>query len=458
VTGLETRLRRRIRSSPRTLSLVRGLRDFLRGPAPAPGRSRRAPIEDRVAELIRAELRPGDEGSLRLNLLIPTVDERRMFAGVRSAIDLFDALGAFAPRRRIVSIAALPAAISASLEGAELFGLGDRPDRTLEIGPEDVFLATFWTTAELARRILDWQDSTYGHRPRLFGYVIQDFEPGFYPWSAQWLLARETYADPERTVAFFNSSMLQAYFHGEGIHFPREFVFEPRLWPALAEAGAERGDGEAGRTVGDGGRPGPGRARRIVVYGRPSTPRNAFPLVVDGLRAWAQTYEGASLWTLFSVGQAHEPIDLGRGMTLESGGKLGLDEYAELLRSSSIGISLMVSPHPSLPPLEMAALGLRVITNRFAGKDLAEVHPNIESLARNTADGIAEALADLCDRIAADPTLGERGRGAGSSPLAEAPPYGFAADAARLMGIANAARGASPRPRRSHEPSSRIGA
>lgn len=42
-----------------------------------------------------------------------------------------------------------------------------------------------------------------------------------------------------------------------------------------------------------------------------------------------------------------------------------LDTYA--------GISLMSSPHPSYPPLEMSVFGIKVITNNYSNKDLSSL-------------------------------------------------------------------------------------
>lgn len=39
----------------------------------------------------------------------------------------------------------------------------------------------------------------------------------------------------------------------------------------------------------------------------------------------------------------------------------------------------MVSPHPSYPPLEMAANGIKVLTNTYENKDLSTLHENLES-------------------------------------------------------------------------------
>ena len=81
-------------------------------------------------------------------------------------------------------------------------------------------------------------------------------------------------------------------------------------------------------------------------------------------------------------------------------GKLSFDEYAYWLNRASIGVSLMVSPHPSYPPLEMAEAGLLTITNTFAGKDLARRFPTIRSIETVDADTLSDAIEDCTARLA----------------------------------------------------------
>jgi hypothetical protein len=282
---------------------------------------------------------------------------------------------------------------------------------SIPVGPRDVFIATFWPTALFAIDARGWQATTYGTAPKAFAYVIQDFEPGFYPRSSQHLLARATYEAPKSTIAIFNTTVLQRAFHDHGLRFSREYTFEPRLAPALRGALAT---------------PPVPRARRIVVYGRPSKPRNGFGLIVDGLRAWRATYEHAADWTVVSAGESHGDIDLGHDAVLRSVGKLSFTEYADLLRSSAIGISLMISPHPSYPPLEMANLGMLVLTNRFGPKDLATWHSNIRTTDDISAEGLATALEAMCLALEQDPDLGLRGRALRPEFLSETPAFPFA--------------------------------
>ncbi|MDE3250361.1 MAG: glycosyltransferase family 2 protein, partial [Bacteroidota bacterium] len=80
-------------------------------------------------------------------------------------------------------------------------------------------------------------------------------------------------------------------------------------------------------------------------------------------------------------------------------GKLSIDAYAKLLSETPIGIALMVSPHPSYPPVEMALFGLQVISNRFQEKDLSADFANILSLETVNPETIAAHLVNLCKRF-----------------------------------------------------------
>jgi hypothetical protein len=390
-----------------------------------------------VRDRIRVPLAVAPPGR-RLNLVIPALDAASTFGGIRTALDLLDALGEAAPRQRIISRRPLAPDVAGSFPGwtvtppvaptfdetaveRSIVSLADAAPDGLAVGPEDVFLASFWPTADWVRHVRAWQLETFGSVPGRFAYLIQDYEPGFYPRSAQSMLARATYDDPVATVAVFNTDLLRGAFEADGIAFEHAFSFEPRLAPALAAARAQ---------------PPTERTRRLVVYGRPSKPRNGFPLIVDGLRAWVAASPDAEGWTVVSAGEAHAPVDLGGDRRMTSLGKLGMGEYAGLLRTSAVGLSLMLSPHPSYPPLDMAALGLRVLTNRFGPKDLATWHTNIASLDGIEPEAIARGLADATAAFAADPGAGDRGRALHPGWLdPSGPPFPFVDELADLLGL-----------------------
>ena len=117
-------------------------------------------------------------------------------------------------------------------------------------------------------------------------------------------------------------------------------------------------------------------------------------------------------------------------MVLRSAGKLSPDGYADRLREAAVGVSLMVSPHPSYPPLEMAHLGMLVVTNRFGPKDLATWHPNITSVGDLRPETVADAIAAACRRFDEDPGAGDREAAVATAFTSNEPQFPFAAELA----------------------------
>jgi O-antigen biosynthesis protein len=332
----------------------------------------------------------------RLNLLVPSINSQHYFGGIHTAMQMFEAMATHFDASRIVLTDSVPddAALARfgrylavtseqdSAADAQVVSFSDRYGKTLPVGANDHWLATAWWTAYAAQRITSWQQEACDAAAKL-AYIIQDFEPGFYPWSSQSALALATYR-PKQDLGIFNTSLLADYFASQGLDYARKVVFEPTINDGLRAALAQAG---ASTTP---------RVRRIVVYGRPSTPRNAFPLICEALRIWGWSDSRGGQWEIVAPGELTADIDLGP-VRLKALGKLDIDKYAELLRTSAIGLSLMVSPHPSYPPLEMAAFGMEVITNRYANKDLSTFAPVIRSTFDMTPESIAKSLSAACD-------------------------------------------------------------
>ncbi len=225
-----------------------------------------------------------------------------------------------------------------------------------------------------------------GFAAERFHYLLQDDEAHFYPWGAEHAGAAATLALPFQPV--FNSAPLRDHLAAQGHAFagPRALTFHPAV--ALAGFAGPR----AART---------GGPLRLAVYGRPRVPRNMFPLAVEALDLFLRGRPPGSV-ALLSVGERHAPVRFAGGHVLESLGKLAPADYPAFLRGVDVGLSLMLSPHPSHPPLEMAAAGVRVVTNRFPGRDLAALSPAIAEAAP-TAAALAAALARAAEAAAAGP-------------------------------------------------------
>ena len=337
------------------------------------------------------------QGKTRLNLLVPAISQRHVFGGIETALQSFEALRPFFDQVRIiVTDEAEPQPRTDAYYGSwpivnmasdaqpanHIVPAGSRWAQTLPVHEQDYFMATAWWTAHNALSLLSWQQTLVpeAHARRML-YLIQDYEPGFYPWSSRYLLAQATYEQPHRTIALMNSQWLADYLHAQGYVFPTQRVLQPRLHPVLAAVRSQK------TTF--------AKERIVLVYGRPSTERNAFSLIVSSLRIWANQYPQAAQWRVVSAGEEFAPIDLGSACTLHSVGKLGIEDYADLLSRTAVGFSLMVSPHPSYPPLEMAAFGVQVVVNRFANKDLSAISPLLVPAAPSNPTGFAASLQAL---------------------------------------------------------------
>jgi hypothetical protein len=376
----------------RRSTLVRALRwaaARLEGPASI------APVPTSIAEIVPCHARESGSDGARLNLLLPSINSRHYFGGIHTAVVLYREMLERFPRSRIILTDAAPEVdalqrfpdhVLVNLEDddpvpRQIVAFNDRYARTLPVAMGDRWLSTAWWTAYAAQQLSAWQQDRYGIKGRS-GYLIQDFEPGFYPWSSQSFVALGTYR-PDQDVAVFNTSQLSDYFDHCGIGFKNRFVFEPTLNEGLRRALGVQIEAPSVRR------------KQILVYGRPSTPRNAFELICESLRIWAATMPDAHEWEVVSAGELQEDLDLG-GVRIRALGKLDIDAYGELLSTSAVGLSLMVSPHPSYPPLEMAAFGLGVITNPFQNKNLDGAFPGMRSAAVMSPAGIAASLVAEC--------------------------------------------------------------
>ncbi len=355
--------------------------------------------EDSVPEIgpIGARADSADNGELRLNLITPSVDSAHVFGGISTALKFFEELRAtLGCEARIISTDAAIIESSSVLSKdykvvasdkdsnapMQAVSFNDRAGKTIPVRRRDLFMATAWWTAYNIREVISWQKQEFGTALPLL-YMVQDYEPGFYPWSSRYMLADSTYRFDIPTYAIVNSSILKNFFDQNGYTFDKAWSFEPVLNDKLSVFLPR--DGKPIE-----------KKKAILVYGRPSIDRNAYALVVESLKLWAKNMPNASEWTVYSAGESHNPVDLGEGCVLRSLGKLSLEGYAQQMLDTYAGLSLMVSPHPSYPPLEMSTFGIKTVTNAYANKDLNGFNDNLIGVADCAPRVIAEELCKIC--------------------------------------------------------------
>jgi len=350
-------------------------------------------VVSHIPETLRILAAPQQNEKLRLNLMVPIVDPTAIFGGIDTALKVFhQILGAAGDdvEARIIVSEARVGDVPDSLREYLVQQIGNettaqrvivdatqRNSAYLDIRPNDVFVATAWWTALNAFRLHDFQKDFFGDAPKVI-YLMQDFEPDFYGWSTRYALAESTYKRGQDTIALINSEELLNYFETKYQH-PTKMVipYQPNA----------KVDAALTQTV---------RERIILFYSRPSALRNCFEAGIDGLSLWARRNPvQASQWKVYCIGEQFDPHLVRNIPDCTITGKMPLDVYAGLLSRASVGLSLMISPHPSYPPLEMAYSGIRTITNSYANKNLSQRSDLLVTLDIPTPEAIADELEIL---------------------------------------------------------------
>lgn len=338
-------------------------------------------------------------GSIRtpaFNVLLPGLEVAGMTGGPNTAIRIACDIAEAGFPVRLVStdghvsdpdaVHAHATAISQN-QHIDLLDVVDASNRALpiDIGEHDLFLATFWSTAHLARAAL-----TATSRDR-FVYLIQDFEPLLYRASTDFALAIETYGFPHHAIV--NSDLLYRFLaehnigqFGDAEHRQASTVLVPMPDPSLFYP--------VPRAV--------GRPRRLLFYTRPSAPRNMYELGLTALRhAAARGAFSREPWEFATIGNDRiMPAAIDDHRIIEHLGSPPMEEWARLMRESDVLVSLILSPHSGYAALEMAACAGVVVTNHFGPKDEA-------TLARYGSHILAPPLtvAAVTDAITRVPEL-----------------------------------------------------
>jgi len=356
-----------------------------------------------------APLKDAQLAGKRLNVIVPTLSSKKAFGGVSTLVDLPMAVfvrGLRVQNWRLRYICDGPAPAAGDnvlIRHTSRHGLDPNVVEVLynaktsagvSVGAGDVFLGSLWHSLSAVRRLLNFQQAEFAQPPTPYISLVQDYEPGFHPWSSAYLLGMAAYNSEYSHKVIFNSKELADFYAYQKHPVDHGCHFDPVMNTSLRDALQAA--------------PPTGKDRRILVYGRPTERRNAFYVTSRALEIWSETYADAPRWTVVSAGEDHRPFRLARGVSCRVKGKLTLEGYIEELQRSAVGLSLMVSPHPSYPPLEMAHFGARTITNSFLCKDLTSWHENIVSVDIAEPENIADALAKACAGFEADPDAGWR--------------------------------------------------
>ena len=305
----------------------------------------------------------------RVNILIPTIDLRHLFGGYIAKFNLARKLAEAGHRVRIVTVdptPELPADWRAQVESySGLAGAMStievafaREQGEVVISPRDRFVATTWWTAYHAR---DAISHTEGER---FLYLIQEYEPFTFVMGSWAAVAAETYSFPH--AALFSTEFLRAYFAANriGVYSDDSRRGRPGLG-LVSERDHRREDADG---LGSGGPREqasallcPLRAAREAEHVRARDDRHFEGNRDPGLRRRVGVLRDR-------LGLRSQPGGARRRKRARRPAASGQSKYGEILGGYDIGLSLMLTPHPSLVPIEMASAGILTVTNTFETK------------------------------------------------------------------------------------------
>jgi hypothetical protein len=246
----------------------------------------------------------------------------------------------------------------------------------LPLGKNEVFFATSWWSA---KAILDTQIC------KRIIYMIQEEETFFYPYGDDRYLCWQIMND-DRIDFIVNSKLLYDYFydHGYQILCQNGIWFEPAFPKHFYYANTQSFQ----KTYSE--------KRKLFFYGRPVNPRNLFYLGIDCLNdAVSLGIIDTDLWDIYLAGYDVEAFQFSNGYIPEIKGAMTWEEYADFARTVDVAFSLMYTPHPSYPPLDMLCSGAVVLTNEFENKKSLSYSSNmiIKKLEKKELlDGLQEAI------------------------------------------------------------------
>ncbi|MEZ2333313.1 class I SAM-dependent methyltransferase [Mesorhizobium sp. RCC_202] len=343
-------------------------------------------LESRFRSLAPISFFNTDADARRITVITDSISRGSLFGGVGTSLILAAAAAQkLQARLRVVTrtepadTAALKPLLAVSgvtFDGRTEFQFlpPETPDQ-LPVHELDRFITTSWWTTAAATRL---------PRRSIF-YLLQEDERMFYPAGDDLLRCDALLRDQDLPL-IVNSKLLFDHLALGIEDLPnRASYFEPAFPEKHFFQQKNR----------------PGVKRTLLFYARPNNPRNLFYLGCEVLqRAVDQGLLRPNEWRIVLCGKDIPRISFSLPIEVNFEENLRWDEYAAIVRGSDLGLSLMLTPHPSYPPLDLAASGAVVVTNSSGLKtDLAGYSRNI-IVAEPEVGRLVEALRSAIQLVA----------------------------------------------------------
>jgi O-antigen biosynthesis protein len=319
----------------------------------------------RLAQVLR-EQNPGaapfpvyhvDSSERRLNLVTDSINTGYLFGGVATGIILSTLLAEEWHCRlrvitrtetavkenyyRILELNGIPIPENVEFVYSEC----SDPRAEVPVGDEDVFLTTSWWTTHGVKSVINGK--------RIF-YLLQEDEREFYPSGYDYLRCSDILKS-EDVHFIVNSELLYEHFKSEKfVNITENGVWFEPAWPEALffpepDQAAEK--------------------KNFFFYARPNNQRNLFYLGLEVIETSVlRGILDPKEWNFYFVGSDIPKVRIDECCIPQFYQNVSWAEYAGLARKTDLGLCLMYTPHPSYPPLDLAASGAVVVTNRYGVK------------------------------------------------------------------------------------------
>ena len=348
-------------------------------------------INSRFAAQMPLQVYTGPYNRRRINMVTDSINSGALFGGVATAIILSVLLSKkWGCDLRIITRTdrAFKDNFRKILEANKLtfdrnvefhfMHTGDRRAE-LDIGEKDYFITTsWWTTSSVVKSIPE---------DRII-YLLQEDERMFYPYGDDHFKCSEMLSN-NKIKYVVNSELLYDHFVSSGL----DNMKENAQWftPSFSKSSFYYNEKERGGL----------EKKRFIFYSRPLNFRNMYYLGLEVIEeAVSMGFFDSDEWEIIFLGsKQNKKVTIGGVQPIQLN-NLPWDEYCRIIRTTDVGLSLMYTPHPSYPPIDLAASGAVAVTNRFANKqDLSSFSKNIlckDLTVKDLVKGIEQAIG-LCE-------------------------------------------------------------
>ena len=332
--------------------------------------------------------------SMRLNLVVDTINHDVLFGGVATSLIL---AVLYAHRRKIplriistkrtidvkvvnefIALHRLPVVklefVSVCFDGLTI------TRKSLDVYKQDIFISTSWWSTFEIKSI---------NRNRVVFYLLQEDESMFYAHSDRHILFEKALLQ-DQVQLLVNSKSLFSYLADQKSEkikgkLAKGIYFEPAFPDFLYSKSIKKEEGQK---------------KVLFFYARPNHPRNLFYTGVELLdRALCLGVLDPNKWEIVFAGCNDVPdFSFSNGLKPKFYGKLGWNDYINLLKKTDLAVNLMYTPHSSYPPLEACVCGCIAFTNNYSKKREFIDNKNI-IFCDLQSDKIIDQFSDAIDLV-----------------------------------------------------------